>query len=69
MSDKKFLPALLLAIFLGAFGAHRFYVGKVGTAILQLLTCGGVGIWAIVDIIMIATGSFTDKEGRKLSKE
>ncbi len=69
MSDKKFLPALLLAIFLGAFGAHRFYVGKVGTAILQLLTCGGAGIWAIVDIIMIATGSFTDKEGRKLSKE
>ena len=69
MSDKKFLPALLLAIVLGAFGAHRFYVGKVGTAILQLVTCGGVGIWTIVDIIMIATGSFTDKEGRKLSKD
>ena len=69
MSDKKFLPAILLAIFLGAFGAHRFYVGKVGTAILQLVTCGGVGIWTIVDIIMIATGSFTDKEGRKLSKD
>ncbi len=69
MSDKKFMPALLLAIFLGAFGAHRFYVGKVGTGILQLVTCGGAGIWAIVDVIMIATGSFTDKEGRKLSKE
>jgi TM2 domain-containing membrane protein YozV len=69
MSDKKFMPALLLAIFLGAFGAHRFYVGKVGTGILQLLTCGGVGIWAIVDIVLIATGSFTDKEGRKLSKD
>jgi TM2 domain-containing membrane protein YozV len=69
MSDKKFLPALLLALFLGAFGAHRFYVGKVGTGIIQLLTCGGAGIWAIVDIIMIATGSFTDKEGRKLAKE
>jgi TM2 domain-containing membrane protein YozV len=69
MSDKKFLPALLLAFFLGAFGAHRFYVGKIGTGVLQLVTCGGAGIWAIVDIIMIATGSFTDKEGRKLSKE
>lgn len=69
MSDKKFLPALLLALFLGCFGAHRFYVGKTGSAIAQLLTCGGVGIWALVDVIMIATGSFTDKEGRKLSKE
>jgi TM2 domain-containing membrane protein YozV len=69
MSDKKFLPALLLAIFLGCFGAHRFYVGKAGTGILQLLTCGGVGVWALVDIIMIATGSFRDKEGRPLSKE
>ncbi len=69
MSDKKFLPALLLAIFLGGFGGHRFYVGKVGTGILQLLTCGGLGVWAIVDIIMIATGSFRDKEGRTLAKE
>lgn len=69
MSDKKFLPALLLAIFLGAFGAHRFYVGKIGTGILQLLTCGGAGIWAIVDIVFIATGSFKDKEGRPLAKE
>lgn len=69
MSDKKFLPALLLAIFLGGLGGHRFYVGKIGTGILQLLTCGGVGVWAIIDIIMIATGSFRDKEGRPLSKE
>ena len=69
MSDKKFLPALLLAIFLGGLGGHRFYVGKIGTGILQLLTCGGVGVWAIIDIIMIATGSFRDKEGRPLAKE
>lgn len=69
MSDKKFLPALLLAIFLGGLGGHRFYVGKVGTGILQLLTCGGIGVWVIVDIVMIVTGSFTDKQGLKLAKE
>lgn len=69
MSDKKFLPALLLAIFLGGLGGHRFYVGKTGTAILQLLTCGGIGVWVIVDIVMIVTGAFRDKEGRPLAKE
>lgn len=69
MSDKKFLPTLLLAIFLGALGAHRFYVGKTGTAVIQLLTCGGAGIWALVDIIMIAMGTFRDKNGLPLAKE
>jgi TM2 domain-containing membrane protein YozV len=69
MSDKKFLPALLLAIFLGAFGAHRFYVGKTGTAVIQLLTCGGATIWALVDIIMIAMGTFRDKNGLPLARE
>jgi TM2 domain-containing membrane protein YozV len=62
-SDKGFVPALLLCFFLGAFGVHRFYVGKVGTGLLQLLTFGGLGIWAIVDFIVIATGSFKDKAG------
>ncbi|HSI63242.1 MAG TPA: TM2 domain-containing protein [Candidatus Saccharimonadia bacterium] len=69
MSDKKFLPTLLLAIFLGALGGHRFYVGKTGTAVLQLLTCGGVGVWQIIDIIMIAMGTFRDKNGLPLAKE
>jgi TM2 domain-containing membrane protein YozV len=69
MSDKKFLPALLLAIFLGALGGHRFYVGKTGTAVLQLLTCGGFGIWALIDIVMIAMGTFRDKNGLPLAKE
>jgi TM2 domain-containing membrane protein YozV len=68
MSDKKFLPALLLAIFLGALGAHRFYVGKTGTAVLQLLTCGGLGVWALVDIVMIAMGTFRDKNGLQLAR-
>lgn len=65
-SDKKRLVAFLLCFFLGLFGAHRFYVGKTGTAILQIFTCGGLGIWGLVDVIMILTGSFKDKQGRKL---
>jgi TM2 domain-containing membrane protein YozV len=62
-SEKGFVPTLLLAIFLGGIGAHRFFVGKIGTGILQLLTLGGLGIWTLIDIIKIAVGSFTDKEG------
>ena len=62
-SKKGFVPTLLLAILLGGLGVHRFFVGKIGTGILQLLTLGGLGIWALIDIIMIVVGSFTDKEG------
>jgi TM2 domain-containing membrane protein YozV len=62
-SEKGFVPTLLLAIFLGGLGAHRFFVGKVGTGIVQLLTLGGLGIWALIDIIMIIVGSFRDKQG------
>jgi TM2 domain-containing membrane protein YozV len=63
VSDKGFVPALLLCFFFGVLGVHRFYVGKVGTGILQLLTLGGLGIWALVDFILIVVGSFTDKNG------
>ena len=63
-SDKGFVPTLLLAFFLGFLGVHRFYVGKIGTGILQLVTFGGLGIWCLVDFIMIAVGNFKDSEGR-----
>jgi len=64
LSDKGFVPTVLLCLLLGALGVHRFYVGKVGTGILQLVTLGGLGIWAFIDLIMIILGNFKDKEGR-----
>jgi TM2 domain-containing membrane protein YozV len=64
VSPQNWVAALLLCIFLGGFGIHRFYVGKIGTGILMLLTAGVFGILWIIDIIMIAIGSFTDKGGR-----
>jgi TM2 domain-containing membrane protein YozV len=62
-SEKNFVAALLLCFFLGFLGVHRFYVGKIGTGIIQLLTFGGFGIWVLIDFIMIAIGKFTDKNG------
>jgi TM2 domain-containing membrane protein YozV len=67
ISPKNWVATLVLSIFLGYLGIHRFYVGKVGTGILMLLTAGGLGIWQLIDIIMIAVGSFTDK-GRRFVK-
>lgn len=67
-SQRLILPAFLLCFFLGYLGAHRYYAGKIGTGILMLLTAGGLGIWVLVDLIMMLTGSFTDIEGKKLTR-
>ena len=61
ISRKSKTTALLLCIFLGGLGAHRFYVGKGGTGILYLFTAGLFGIGWIIDIIRIVTGSFRDE--------
>ena len=68
VSPKKRVVALLLCFFLGPLGIHRFYVGKVGTGILWLLTLGLAGIGVLVDLIMIIIGSFKDNEGRVLEE-
>ncbi len=67
-SEKDWLVTLLLCIFLGGIGAHRFYAGKIGTGILQLITVGGCGIWTLIDLIMIITGKFEDKDGNAIQQ-
>ena len=66
-SDKQKIPAALLCWFLGGLGIHRFYLGYSAIGVIQLLTLGGCGIWALVDLIMILTGSLKDSDGRELS--
>lgn len=68
MSPKKRTLTALLALFFGVFGAHRFYVGKTASAIVQLLTLGGLGIWAMVDLIIVLCGEFTDDDGLKIEE-
>lgn len=65
-SDKSFIATWLFAWLLGIFGVDRFYLGKIGTGIAKLLTLGGLGIWALVDLIITLTQNATDSQGRKV---
>lgn len=66
VSPRSRAVALALAVVLGWFGGHRFYVGRIGTALFQLVTLGGLGLWALYDAILIGTGNFRDAEDRRL---
>jgi TM2 domain-containing membrane protein YozV len=70
ISEKSGIACLLFLIFLQPFGLHRFYVGKIGSGILYLLTLGGFGIWWLIDLIVLIAGAFRDTHGNsvKLSK-
>ncbi len=62
-SDKDWTTLLILSVLLGGLGVDRFYAGHIGLGVLKLLTIGGCGIWALIDIIMVVTGKFTDADG------
>jgi TM2 domain-containing membrane protein YozV len=64
---KSFLVTFLLSLFLGSLGIDRFYLGKIGTGILKLLTAGGLGIWATIDLILILTNHIKAKDGTALA--
>jgi hypothetical protein len=65
---KQFMITLLLCLFGGYFGAHRFYSGHILFGVIQFFTGGGCGIWWAIDLFLIVTGKYTDSQGRPLAK-
>jgi hypothetical protein len=67
-SDKEWLPTLLISLFVGSLGIDRFYLGYTGLGVVKLITLGGCGIWWLIDLVRIATGSMTDAKGLPLKR-
>ena len=65
---KSWIAALLLNLFLGYLGIHRFYTGSVGIGVVQLMTGGLCGLWWFIDFVMIITNSYRDGKGNPLVK-
>ncbi|WP_281527984.1 TM2 domain-containing protein [Ruminococcus champanellensis] len=63
---KSKTTAIILSVLLGSLGVDRFYLGYTGLGILKLLTCGGFGIWTLIDLIRICTGSLKAADGSEL---
>ena len=64
--DRSWAVALLLSVLLGPLGADRFYLGYGGTGVLKLLTCGGFGLWWVIDVLLLLTNGLPDAAGRPL---
>lgn len=62
--NQRWLATFLLCLLLGVFGAHRFYLGRIGTGVLMLITFGGFGIWYLIDLILIIVGSMRDAQNQ-----
>ena len=67
-STTDWLTLFLLTFFVGVLGVHRFYVGKICTGVLMLITLGGLGVWYLVDLLLVVTGQFTNKDGQKIPR-
>lgn len=65
---RSYVVTLLLCFFFGAFGIHRFYTGYILVGIIQLLTAGGFGLWALIDVISIALNNYKDADGNELDQ-
>jgi len=68
VSERVRVVALPVGFFLGVFGAHRFYVGKIGTGLLMAGTLGGFGLWWLYDLILMLAGEFRDSDGRRVTR-
>lgn len=66
-SEKDWLITLILSILVGGFGIDRFYTGSVLLGVLKLVTLGGLGLWWLIDLIMLVTGNYKDGDGNRIA--